>query len=121
MKENQQKPHFTSWHGLLGLVTVGYTCMQLLGGASVKYHTYFASLIKMRLADHKMTHAVSGVAAFTLVTATLMCALYTDWLSERVQGLAWYACCMAVSWVGLVIMNQVVSAYASRFAPKARK
>ena len=121
VKENQQKPHFTSWHGLLGLVTVGYSCLQLLGGATVKYHNTFASLIRMRLADHKMTHAVSGVVAFTLVTATLMCALFTDWLSQRMQGLAWYVCSMAVCWMALVVMNQVTSAYAARFTPKARK
>lgn len=93
--------------------------MQLMGGASVKYYNLSSYFIKMRLADLKLTHAVSGVAAFTLVTATLMCALFSDWVSARVQGFAWYACYMAVCWVALVVMNQVTSGYASRFAPKS--
>lgn len=115
VKENNQRPHYTSWHGLIGLITVGYSCMQLMGGTAVKYYSFSSRFIKMKLADLKMTHAVSGVAAFTLVTATMMLALYTSWLSERVEGLAWYACAMAVSWVGMVVVNQVTEAYGYRF------
>ncbi|KAK7499962.1 hypothetical protein BaRGS_00008810 [Batillaria attramentaria] len=123
VKENNQKQHFATWHGLIGLVTVGYSCMQLMGGASVKYYNLSSRFIKMRLVDLKMTHAVSGVAAFTLVTATLMLALYSNWVSERIKGFAWYACAMAVSWVGMVVMNQVTEKYASRFRrkPAARR
>ncbi|XP_025107693.1 cytochrome b561 domain-containing protein 2-like [Pomacea canaliculata] len=118
VKENNNKEHFTSWHGLLGVVTVGYSCMQLLGGSAVKYYHLSSRVIKMRLVDLKMTHAVSGVAAFVLVTATLMSALYSNWVAQRVQGIAWMACALAVSWVGLVVANQVVEAYAARLRPR---
>ncbi|KAL8567462.1 hypothetical protein ACOMHN_010053 [Nucella lapillus] len=121
VKENKQKVHFATWHGLLGLITVGYSLMQLLGGASVKYYPLSSRLISMRLADLKMTHAVSGVAAFTLATATLTLALYSDWVCARVRGMAWYACCTAVAWMGLVVINQVTTAYAPRFKPRRAK
>ncbi|XP_076468898.1 transmembrane reductase CYB561D2-like [Babylonia areolata] len=118
VKENKQKVHFSTWHGLLGLITVGYSFMQLFGGAAVKYYSFSSRFIKMRLADLKMTHAVSGVAAFTLVSTTLMLALYSNWVSDRIQDMAWYACYMAVGWMALVVMNQVTTAYAPRFKPR---
>lgn len=111
VKEINQKFHFQTWHGLLGLITVGYTCMQLLGGACVKYYAYTSEFFKMKLADLKMTHAVSGTVAFSLITATLMTALNTNWFMEKVEGVTWYACAVSVIFIGMVVGSQVLTSY----------
>lgn len=46
-KEQAGKQHFTSWHGLLGVITVGYACAQSTGGALAKYHKYVGHIIKV--------------------------------------------------------------------------
>lgn len=121
VKENNKKLHFQTWHGLLGLITVGYACMQLLGGACVKYYPYVSGLLKMKLADLKTTHATSGTIAFGLITATLLTALNTTWFVEKVgEGVAWYACALTVIFIGLAVGGQVLSSYGHVFKRIAR-
>ena len=109
------KPHFTTWHGLFGVITVIYIVIQSIGGSFVKYQ-FLRSLIRMRLADLKLYHATSGLIAFTLVTFTLMLAMYSIWFTSNVNEILWYACVMSVSFIAVIIMNQITSEY----LPKTR-
>ena len=109
------KPHFTTWHGLFGVITVAYILVQSVGGSFVKYE-FLRSLIKIRLADLKLYHATSGIVAFTLVTFTLMLAMYSSWFTSNVNEYLWYACVMAISFMAVIIMNQITSEY----LPKTR-
>lgn len=110
-----EKPHFATWHGLFGVITVSYIGLQSVGGSFVKYE-FLRSLIKIRLADLKLYHATSGLIAFTLVTVTLMLALYSNWFTSNVNDILWYACLMAVSFMAVIVMNQITSEY----LPKTR-
>lgn len=114
-KYRHDKPHFTSWHGTFGVITVSYIVMQSIGGSFVKYE-FLRSLIKMRLADLKLYHATSGLIAFTLVTATLMLAMYSTWFTSSVDDVLWYGCAAAVSFMAVIVMNQITSEY----LPKTR-
>ena len=111
----RDKPHFTTWHGLFGVITVCYIMLQSVGGSFVKYE-FLRSLIKIRLADLKLYHATSGLIAFTLVTVTLMLAFYSNWFTTNVNEILWYACLGSVSFMAVIIMNQITSEY----LPKSR-
>lgn len=109
------KPHFTTWHGLFGVITVSYIVLQSIGGSFVKYQ-WLRSFINIKLADLKLYHATSGLIAFTLVTATLMLAMYSTWFTSNVNEILWYGCVASVSFMAVIVMNQITSEY----LPKAR-
>ncbi|XP_022101189.1 cytochrome b561 domain-containing protein 2-like [Acanthaster planci] len=108
-KERYGKPHFTSWHGLCGICTVVYTCLQATAGSTLLYPKLTAGLAKP--ADLKLYHATSGLVLFTLACTTLTLGLFTNWFWSTAHGTAWYFCIATVAWLSLVIMNQVTQAY----------
>uniref|UniRef100_A0A3Q2UR72 ascorbate ferrireductase (transmembrane) n=1 Tax=Fundulus heteroclitus TaxID=8078 RepID=A0A3Q2UR72_FUNHE len=105
------KAHFTSWHGLLGLITVCVVCVQSLAAVPLIYH----SLAKgWSLAKLKRYHAASGLVTFLLGSTSLLLGLSSSWFTASVGGYAWFlaAACPALS--AVVIMNQVSSAYIAK-------
>ena len=46
-KERSGKDHFTTWHGLIGIITMVYSCAQSVGGALAKYYKYVGKIIKV--------------------------------------------------------------------------
>ncbi|CAG5136262.1 unnamed protein product [Candidula unifasciata] len=110
-KEQAGKPHFTSWHGLFGVITVGYACAQSTGGAVAKYHKYLGHIIKIRLADLKLYHATSGLLAYLLITVTLLLSLQTSWALSTLHWTLWYACFGCVGVSALVVMIHITTTY----------
>jgi cytochrome b-561 domain-containing protein 2 len=111
-KSINDKPHFTTWHGLLGLITVIYITAQSLGGDVVKYEWLRRILgVRMSLGKLKIYHATSGLVAFTLVVTTMMLALYSTWFTSQVGWVLWLLCNGSVSFMAVIIMNQVVTEY----------
>lgn len=105
------KAHFTSWHGLLGLVTVCVVVLQSLLALPLIYH----SLAKgWSLAKLKRYHAASGIVTYLLGCVSLLLGLCSTWFTSSVSGYTWYlwALCPAIS--SLIIMNQVTRAYMAR-------
>lgn len=105
------KPHFTSWHGLLGLVTVCVVALQSLAAVPLIYH----SLVKgWSLAKLKRYHAASGLVTYLLGGASLLLGLSSAWFAAAVSDRTWYlvALCPAISM--FIIMNQVTSAYMAK-------
>lgn len=114
-KNMKDKPHFTTWHGLLGVVTVCSIPLAAVGGNIVKYKGLRDMLkVKQSLGELKIMHATGGLMAFTLVMSTMMLALYTDWFTNQVHTFAWYACMFCVSFMAMIVMNQVVLEYLPR-------
>ncbi|KAL5014945.1 hypothetical protein ScPMuIL_009215 [Solemya velum] len=112
-KNVYDKPHFLTWHGYMGVITIIFLCMQSIGGTFAKYPA-LAKAIGMRLSEIRLYHATSGAVTFTLVCLSLMLGLYTDWFSTNVTGTAWYGCLGCVSCMGLTIMNQIASKYVKK-------
>lgn len=114
-KHLNEKPHFTTWHGTFGLVTVVCVTLQSLGGDVVKYDWLRKFLrVKMSLGTLKIYHATSGLVVFTLVVTTMVLALYSTWFSSQVGWPLWILSNGSVSFMAVIIMNQVVSEYLSR-------
>ncbi|GCB62824.1 hypothetical protein scyTo_0013120 [Scyliorhinus torazame] len=105
------KPHFTSWHGLVGLVTVFYICMQSIGGVSLLYPKLMGNWSLSKL---KLYHATSGLVGYLLGCTSLLLGMCSSWFTETVNGISWYiaVCCPAL--LALVLMNQISSAYLKR-------
>ncbi|CAB1452207.1 unnamed protein product [Pleuronectes platessa] len=115
-KHLNSKPHFTSWHGLLGLLTVCVVALQSLAAVPLIYH----SLAKgWSLAKLKRYHAASGLITYLLGSMSLLLGLCSAWFTASVKDYNWYlsALCPAVS--ALMIMNQVTSAYMAKKRLKA--
>ncbi|XP_039271588.2 transmembrane reductase CYB561D2-like isoform X1 [Styela clava] len=113
-KYERSKSHFTSWHGIFGLITVIYIVVQ----ASCGIFLLYPSLVKnWKLVQLKTYHATFGLLGFTLACCTIALGLFSNWFTGNVSGFTWYLSMFCVGWLTLVIMNQVTTAY----LPKTRK
>lgn len=105
------KPHFSSWHGLLGLLTVCVVALQSLAALPLNYH----SLAKgWSLAKLKRYHAASGLVTYLLGSVSLLLGLCSAWFTASVREYTWYLSALCPALTALVIMNQVTSAYMAR-------
>ncbi|KAK5602836.1 hypothetical protein CRENBAI_025109 [Crenichthys baileyi] len=105
------KAHFTSWHGLVGLITVCVVCVQSLAAVPLIYH----SLAKgWSLAKLKRYHAASGLVTFLLGSTSLLLGLCSSWFTASVGGYAWYLAAICPVLSAVIIMNQVSSAYIAK-------
>lgn len=110
-KHLNAKPHFTSWHGLLGLLAVCLLGLQSLAAMPLIYH----SLAKgWSLAKLKRYHAASGLVTYLLCSVSLLLGLCSAWFTASVKEYTWYLSALCPALSVLVIMNQVTSAYTAR-------
>ncbi|XP_018429355.1 PREDICTED: cytochrome b561 domain-containing protein 2 [Nanorana parkeri] len=107
----QEKAHFSTWHGLVGLLTVLWTLVQNLGGVTLLYPKL---LQRWTLATRKLYHATSGLLGYLLACGSLMLGMCSLWFTANVTGVAWYLCALSPVLTGLVVMNQVSYAYLYR-------
>ena len=110
MKNN--KSHFTSWHGTMGLITILYLTLQAVCGMALLYPT-FAKKYNWKLVQLKVFHATFGLVGFMIASATMLLALYSNWAVANIQGFWWYLYLFSITWCGLTVMNQVSNAYLS--------
>jgi len=112
-KNIHEKPHFTSWHGFFGVVTLGYISLQVCGGIFLKYNGILSNMLKIRirLVDLKLYHATSGLVAFTLVCTTVLLGLWSDWFVDLTHYMVWYICFACLSCISMAIMLQITTAY----------
>ncbi|XP_041810115.1 cytochrome b561 domain-containing protein 2 [Chelmon rostratus] len=105
------KAHFTSWHGLLGLLTLCAVGLQSLAAVPLIYH----SLAKgWSLAKLKRYHAASGLVTYLLGSASLLLGLSSAWFTASVRDYTWYLWALCPALAALVMMNQVTSAYMAK-------
>ncbi|XP_061908016.1 transmembrane reductase CYB561D2-like isoform X1 [Entelurus aequoreus] len=110
-KHLQGKPHFTSWHGLIGLLTVCAVGVQSAAALPLVYH----SLAKgWSLAKLKRYHAASGLVAYLLGAVSLLLGMSSVWFTASVSDGVWYLVALCPTLCGLIVMNQVTSAYVAK-------
>lgn len=110
-KDLNGKPHLTSWHGLLGLVTVCVVGLQSLAAVPLIYH----SLAKgWSLAKLKRYHAASGLVTYLLGSGTLLLGLCSTWFTAAVSDYTWYLSALCPALSTLVIMDQVSRTYTAK-------
>ncbi|KAK1800055.1 hypothetical protein P4O66_006554 [Electrophorus voltai] len=105
------KPHFTSWHGLIGVITVCVAVLQSVGGLAILY----PKLAKgWSLAKLKRSHAAFGLVAYLLGSASVVLGTSSAWFTGRVTGYAWYMMAFCPALGALVVMSQVTNAYMAK-------
>lgn len=110
-KDLNGKPHLTSWHGLLGLITVCVVGLQSLAAVPLIYH----SLAKgWSLAKLKRYHAASGLVTYLLGSGTLLLGLCSAWFTAAVSDYTWYLSALCPALSALVIMDQVSRTYTAK-------
>nr|XP_033782380.1 cytochrome b561 domain-containing protein 2 [Geotrypetes seraphini] len=110
-KHINSKPHFATWHGLIGLITVLFIGLQCLAGTTLLY----PKLLKnWTLAKLKTYHATSGLIVYLLGCCSLFLGMCSLWFTASVTGVFWYLSILCPVLTGLIIMNQVSNAYLYR-------
>ncbi|XP_053577087.1 transmembrane reductase CYB561D2 [Bombina bombina] len=106
-----EKPHFSTWHGLIGALTLSWALLQSVGGLTLMYPKLIQ---RWNLATRKLYHATAGLLGYLLGCTSLLLGMCSVWFSAHVTGISWYLCIMCPILTGLVIMNQVSNAYLYR-------
>lgn len=109
------KPHFTSWHGFLGGVTVFLTCLQATMGISLLYPK-LPLVNKLKLVQMKKLHALSGTIIFILSCVVILLGFYSNWFVKvvKVYSWAWGLCAICPVLLAATVNNQVAQAYIYR-------
>ena len=105
------KAHFVTWHGLMGVITVGVVVMQSVGALPLLYHKLAKG---WSLAKLKRYHAASGLLTYLLGSASLLLGTCSAWFTSSVSGYVWYLAAVCPTLAALVVMSQVTSAYTAR-------
>nr|DBA33865.1 TPA: hypothetical protein GDO54_001490 [Pyxicephalus adspersus] len=107
-KNRSEQPHLTSWHSVLGLITLMATCCQAVCGFALLCPRLAQVSAVSRL---KMYHATCGLMVYLLATATVVLGFYSNWFQAQIKGPGWYVCLVLPLYPALVIMNQVLDIY----------
>lgn len=86
-KESNGKPHFSTYHGLFGVGTVGLLIIQGLGGNFANLTVLFPKLIPgVKPAFVKWGHRLSGCATLTAAYTSLILGLCSFWFTEIINA-----------------------------------
>ena len=105
----RDKSHFTSWHGLVGVIAVVYMVLQCLGGLNLLYPQ--TALRFFHLVSLKQLHATSALLFFSLVVASLVTGMLSKWFVASVTGTSWYMCAVCPMLILTMLASQVNSAH----------
>lgn len=88
-KEINEKPHFTSWHGIIGLLASALLVIQLSVGVFAKY----PKLLKMFMHAKtvKVNHAVVGMLTFSLGMVTTLLGFWSTWFVNNTSAIISYS------------------------------
>lgn len=81
-KESKNKPHLTSWHGILGLTTSIFLWTQVSVGVFSKYPKIVENFIPLRVL--RSAHSLSGSLCFALAMVTICVSLWSSWFQSAV-------------------------------------
>ncbi|XP_066527796.1 cytochrome b561 domain-containing protein 1 [Hoplias malabaricus] len=107
-KSVSQLPHLTSWHSILGVITLAATTLQAACGVCLLFPKVLriASVPRLRL-----YHATCGLLAYLLSTITITAAMFTDLFQAAVKGATWYGFLLLPLFPALVVMNQITNSF----------
>ncbi|GAA5991571.1 hypothetical protein JCM10908_005769 [Rhodotorula pacifica] len=77
--------HFTSWHAISGLVTLGLISTQIVFGAVIVYTPLQTTFFKSEAAAKQLWkyHRMSGYLTLAFLTLTPLLALASDWVQNN--------------------------------------
>ncbi|XP_076056383.1 putative transmembrane reductase CYB561D1 [Oratosquilla oratoria] len=103
------KPHFTSWHGLIGLITVILSCFQLSMGAFAKYPRLLSPVVKMK--NVKFAHALFGGFVYLLGVVTIVISFYSAFSIGAFSRFIWILLFSVQLVLGFIVLRGVSSSY----------
>jgi len=121
VKESNGKAHFTTWHGVIGLMTVMYTTIQVMAGVFVKYAHMVKLPKSLPLIDLKLYHGASGCTLSILSCVTLILGLSSNWFVDNVNEYVRGLCMVAVVILGLTVLNHAVGLATNRMKRSVKK
>lgn len=99
-------PHYTSWHGLAGLILCSVVMIQTSGGLVELYPDILP--FNVRLVVLKRLHAFFGMVTFFDGLSVVTLGLYSSWFVANVDILIWKMCFICPILLGITVLVQVV-------------
>ena len=87
-KEDNEKPHFKSWHGIFGLVQGILLLSQISSGALAKYGKVLP--VKLNIAKIKTLHDLLGAAVILFTILNMVTACFTNFFASQTNILVAY-------------------------------
>lgn len=88
-KENNNKAHFTSWHGLIGIAAILILTIQTLLGVVARYPRV---VVKLDANWWKTLHIASGIFITLVTIASLVSGCFSSWFASQAGILNAYIC-----------------------------
>lgn len=80
-KNTKNKPHFATWHGIIGLVTTIGVALAMVGGVIAKYSFPIRKII--RPVTVKVIHSIFGCIVYGLMIFTVLLGVYSNWFKRH--------------------------------------
>ena len=111
-KEQNNKNHLTSWHGLLSFIAMVYTLIQYVAGHNLTiFNSMFKKLTGISYGVLKCLHATSGTFLFGLICGSFLTGFYSDWYLKHVHDAVWYLSFVYVALFAAFCGRQFASNY----------
>ena len=108
-KEKSNKDHFTTWHGLLGVVAVAYCFLQILAGVTLLLPAKMFSATPLPMHRMKTLHTLSGLALYLTLAVTFFLGLNSAFFVRTVTNqFVYYGC-----WIAVLLLTAVVGSQSS--------
>ncbi|UJR27819.1 hypothetical protein I4U23_009088 [Adineta vaga] len=85
-KEERNKPHFVTWHGLIGLIAFIWSLLQAFAGLFLTILQQYIHSLGLTYAQLRIYHATSGVLLFTLSCMVLILGLASNWFKSKMPN-----------------------------------
>lgn len=80
-KNTKNKPHFATWHGIIGLVATIGVALAMFGGVIAKYSFPIRKII--RPVTVKVIHSIFGCIVYGLMIFTVLLGVYSNWFKRH--------------------------------------
>nr|XP_027219248.1 cytochrome b561 domain-containing protein 2-like [Penaeus vannamei] len=108
-KELNEKPHFTSWHGRIGLLASVFLVIQLSVGVFAKYPKLLKMFMHAR--SVKANHAVVGMLTFSLGMVATLLGFWSTWFANNSSARVSYGFVGFHAILLVVIVQKVLKKY----------
>lgn len=100
-KQRIGKPHFATWHGLLGLLSIIASGVSMLGGLLALYAVQWRRWLRLRPALVRLLHSGAGIVAYGLGMVTIGFGCYSPFMAENATFQVQTVCAVLVGLVGV--------------------
>lgn len=103
-KNINNKSHFTTWHGLTGLISIIVTIPTCLCGILALYKVDLRKYVKPMIS--KCLHIISGSITFVFGTITVILGVYSGWFNKRSNFATQIVCTIAILFIGGWVLSK---------------